>query len=126
MTSRIDGTHDPSLRSWVDSANGGDFPVQNLPLAVFRRGGEGEPRIGCAIGDRILDLRSCAERGLLRGLPSEVEVATLALPSKSGGGGGCSINPGKHSEGASADAAMMMAPLVVLAVLKVMRRRKRK
>ena len=36
----IDRTHDPALRSWVESANepGCDFPIQNLPFATFRRG----------------------------------------------------------------------------------------
>jgi fumarylacetoacetase len=73
----IDGTHDASLESWVDSANAADtdFPVQNLPLGVFSRGGEARSRIGCAIGDQVLDLKACAERGLLRGLPESVEAA---------------------------------------------------
>jgi fumarylacetoacetase len=73
----VDGTHDASLRSWVESANDPvtDFPVQNLPLGVFRYLGEGPSRIGCAIGDRVLDLAACAERGLLRGMPSDVEEA---------------------------------------------------
>jgi fumarylacetoacetase len=63
-----DATHNPALRSWVDSANAPDtdFPVQNLPYARFRPratpGREPEPwRIGVAIGDQILDLRSGAE-----------------------------------------------------------------
>ena len=40
----LNETHDPSLRSWVASANaaGNDFPLQNLPFAVFRRNGSGE------------------------------------------------------------------------------------
>ncbi|HEY7513487.1 MAG TPA: fumarylacetoacetase, partial [Vicinamibacteria bacterium] len=54
------------------------FPIQNLPLGVFRRQGEGAPRIGAAIGERVLDLAACAERGLLRGLPAEVEAACRA------------------------------------------------
>ena len=57
----IDATHDPQRRSWVDSANqaDGDFPIQNLPFAVFRRAGHPEPfRGGVAIGDEILDLRA--------------------------------------------------------------------
>jgi fumarylacetoacetase len=51
-------THDPALRSWVQSANGpdADFPIQNLPLAAFRKPGEGAFRIGAAIGDAIVDL----------------------------------------------------------------------
>ena len=76
MTAKLDGTHDAALRSFVLSANDGatDFPVQNLPLGVFRRGAH-TPRIGSAIGDQVLDLNACGERGLLRGLPSEVEAA---------------------------------------------------
>ena len=77
MTQKLDGTHDTSLRSFVESANDGttDFPVQNLPLGVFRRGGSDPPRVGCAIGDEVLDLFACNERGLLRGLPWQVEAA---------------------------------------------------
>jgi fumarylacetoacetase len=77
MSPTVDGTHEPALRSWVESANdpATDFPVQNLPLGVFGRD-EGAPsRIGCAIGDQVLDLEACAEKGLLRGLPEEVESA---------------------------------------------------
>jgi fumarylacetoacetase len=61
----LDPTHDPSLRSWVESAEGhADFPIQNLPFGVFRRRGSDEPaRVGVAIGDMILDLAAChAER----------------------------------------------------------------
>lgn len=54
----LDATHDPSLTSWVSSAQGSDFPIQNLPFGVFRRSGTSESfRGGVAIGDRILDLR---------------------------------------------------------------------
>ncbi len=55
----IDETHDPGLRSWVESANlpDCDFPIQNLPLGVFRSIGEQQSRLGVAIGDQILDLR---------------------------------------------------------------------
>ena len=61
----IDDTHDPALRSWVGSANGHlDFPIQNLPLGIFSIGG-GEPAIGVAIGDSILDLKSLAATELL-------------------------------------------------------------
>jgi fumarylacetoacetase len=55
----IDTTHDPKLRSWIASANeaGCDFPIQNLPFGTYSRAPRWEPRIGVAIGDRILDLR---------------------------------------------------------------------
>src|SRR3954469_21652350 len=57
----LNRTHDPELRSWVDSANVAacDFPIQNLPFGIFRRKGSREPRRGgVAIGDQILDLRA--------------------------------------------------------------------
>jgi fumarylacetoacetase len=56
---KLDDTHDPSLTSWVESANerGCQFPIQNLPFGVFRRKGTSEaPRGGVAIGDQIVDL----------------------------------------------------------------------
>lgn len=54
------------MRSWVESAEGSDFPLENLPLGVFRRA-DGLACIGTAIGDRILDLRAAADAGLLTG-----------------------------------------------------------
>jgi len=62
-----DDTHDPELRSWVESANdpGTDFPIQNLPFGVFRRRGSAEDaRVGVAIGDQILDLVGAAGAGV--------------------------------------------------------------
>ena len=65
MTPLIDETHDRALKSWVAGADGHpDFPVQNLPYAVFSTAGRG-PRAGAAIGDQILDLKAAAEAGLL-------------------------------------------------------------
>src|SRR5262249_17285674 len=55
----LNHTHDPTARSWIASANsaGCDFPIQNLPFAIFRRAGSAEKfRGGVAIGDQILDL----------------------------------------------------------------------
>jgi fumarylacetoacetase len=55
----LDETHNPKARSWLDSANrpGCDFPLQNLPFAVFRRADSAEEyRGGVAIGDQIVDL----------------------------------------------------------------------
>ena len=59
MTGELDDTHDPSLESWVESANDPktDFPIQNLPFGRFRRAGEERWSIGAAIGDQVLDLR---------------------------------------------------------------------
>ncbi|MBR1175299.1 fumarylacetoacetase [Bradyrhizobium sp. KB893862 SZCCT0404] len=58
-TNDLDQTHNPALRSWVESANDAEcsFPIQNLPIAVLRRAGSGEQfRAGTAIGDSVLDL----------------------------------------------------------------------
>ena len=64
----LNETHDTNLLSWVDSANdnNSDFPIQNLPLAIFRRSGSNEPfRAGVAIGDQVLDLASVAQNNAL-------------------------------------------------------------
>jgi len=63
----LNETHDANLSSWVDSANDdSDFPIQNLPLAIFRRSGSDEPfRVGVAIGDQVLDLAGFAQSDAL-------------------------------------------------------------
>jgi fumarylacetoacetase len=74
----MNDTHDPGLRSWIESANSPstDFPIQNLPFGVFRRKGTSDrPRIGIAIGDQIVDLARCRERGQLAGLPESLADA---------------------------------------------------
>jgi len=61
----LDETHDPGLRSWVESANdpATDFPIQNLAFGVFKRRDASErPRIGVAIGDQILDVGAAFAR----------------------------------------------------------------
>jgi fumarylacetoacetase len=71
---RLDETHDPQARSWVDSANllGCDFPIQNLPFAVFRRGDSTEElRGGVAIGDQIVDLAALAARNVFQSRAAE-------------------------------------------------------
>lgn len=63
MTYEINETHDPNLRSWVESANAPDtdFPIQNLPLCAFRhQSNDAGTSIGVVIGDKILDLGSAA------------------------------------------------------------------
>jgi fumarylacetoacetase len=61
-------THDPKLRSWVESANepSTDFPIQNLPFGVFTHPDDEYPRIGIAIGDQILDVLPAYEAGYLK------------------------------------------------------------
>ena len=56
----IDSTNDPSLKSWCESAQGSDFPIQNLPLGIFSVV-ERRRKIGVAIGDFVLDLGGIAD-----------------------------------------------------------------
>ena len=75
MTLALNDTHDPALRSWVESANAADtdFPIQNLPFGVFRRAGSEETlRIGVAIGDRILDVGAAMRAGALPDLAADI------------------------------------------------------
>ncbi len=77
-----DATHDPTLKSWVESANapGNDFPVQNLPYARVRRVGSGEPwRVGVAIGNWVLDLKLASEQS-----PWGDGVSALLVPLAAG------------------------------------------
>ena len=61
----INETHDPELTSWVDSANGDkQFPIQNLPFAIFRSQGDKVWRGGVAIGNKIIDLAKLREFNL--------------------------------------------------------------
>jgi fumarylacetoacetase len=74
-THTLDETHDPSIESWVESANAAstDFPLQNLPLGVFRsRQDETRTtgRVGTRIGEMVADLRGARDAGLLAGAPS--------------------------------------------------------
>jgi fumarylacetoacetase len=76
----MDETHDPALESCVDSANApaSEFPIQNLPLGVFRRKSTSSRAIGIAIGDLILDLHACGELGLLDKVAPAVRLACSA------------------------------------------------
>lgn len=63
----IKQANDPSLRSWVASANyaDNDFPIQNLPFGIFSTAAQPAPRAGVAIGDQIVDLSILESAGLL-------------------------------------------------------------
>jgi fumarylacetoacetase len=83
----IDHTHDVDASSWVPDADGhADFPIQNLPFGVFSIAGQ-SPRIGCAIGDWVLDVTSVAQIGILpcelsTALDGHVLNALFALPKQ--------------------------------------------
>jgi fumarylacetoacetase len=64
----INETHDPKMKSWVESANdpATDFPIQNLALCAFQASHDGHTHghLGVAIGDQVLDVSALNEAGL--------------------------------------------------------------
>ena len=78
MKAGLDRTHDPAISSWVESARGPGtaFPLQNLPLGVFRRDSS-PPHIGVAIGDLVVDLPRVLAVGALPDVDPATRVAAL-------------------------------------------------
>ena len=73
----LDETHDPTRRSWVESANAHpDFPIQNLPFGLFSTAG-GAARPGVAIGDAVLDLAAATQTGLFTGAAQQAAEAAV-------------------------------------------------
>jgi len=62
----INETHDPNLKSWVESANdpNTDFPIQNLPFCEFSKLDDDEWQLGVAIGNQIFGIRDAYVRNL--------------------------------------------------------------
>jgi fumarylacetoacetase len=80
---QLDHTHSALATSWLVGANekGCDFPIQNLPFAVFRRADSQEVlRGGVAIGDQVIDLAQVAQSGCLNGL-AHTAAAACAQPA---------------------------------------------
>jgi fumarylacetoacetase len=75
-----DFTHDPNLRCWVESANipGVDFPIQNLPFAMFRAAGA-TPHLGVAIGDQVLDATAAFQVESMQSLMAQPRAARVAF-----------------------------------------------
>jgi fumarylacetoacetase len=81
MTKALDETHDPTRQSFVEAANRPetDFPIQNLPLGVFKSTSDTTPRIGVAIGDQVFDLKRASGRseGIAAPTREALQEATL-------------------------------------------------
>ena len=65
------------MTSWVESAEGSDFPIENLPLGIFSVG-ERRRHAGVAIGDYVLDIAGIAN------LLDEEWIADLSQPVLNG------------------------------------------
>src|SRR3982751_3496628 len=64
----INETHDPNLKSWVESANdpNTDFPIQNLPFCTYKnRYGAKHRELGVRIGDQIIEFEVLTSGQLL-------------------------------------------------------------
>jgi fumarylacetoacetase len=79
----VNDTHDPSLKSWVESANdpATDFPIQNLPLCshLAEHDGHVHAHLGVLIGDSMLDVSALVEAGYFS--DDEDLESALSLPS---------------------------------------------
>jgi fumarylacetoacetase len=60
----------PALNTWVEVPKNSDFSIYNLPFGVFKNK-KLSPRIGIAIGDKIVDLSILDQEGFF---------ATMFLP----------------------------------------------
>jgi fumarylacetoacetase len=69
--------NDPKLKSWIEVKSNCDFPIQNLPFGIFKTKNR-SPRLGTAIGEYILDLQACAEKGLFADF--KIENSVFAQP----------------------------------------------
>ncbi|MDQ2909028.1 MAG: fumarylacetoacetase [Candidatus Eremiobacteraeota bacterium] len=50
--------------AWFEIARDSDFPLDNLPYGAFVREGDGESRLGVALGDAVVDLHALGWAGL--------------------------------------------------------------
>ena len=78
--------NNPNLESWVNVPHNSDFPIQNLPLGVFKTE-QLNTRVGMRIGDSILDLKTLHVLGYLDNLPYNLgafDSSSLNLLMKKG------------------------------------------
>ncbi len=111
----LNSTHNPLARSWLESANqnGCDFPIQNLPFAIFRRRGSAEEfRGGVAIGDNIIDLAAVAQARLFDAATADAAAADAATASAAVG-----VRAGALP---SLNALMQLGPHVLSAVRRAL------
>ncbi len=58
--------NNPKLKSWLTVESDSDFPIQNIPFGIFRKG-KGF-RVATIIGDQVIDLFELNKRGYFAGL----------------------------------------------------------
>ncbi len=65
--------NDPTLKSWIDITPNSDFPIQNLPFGIFSTSDAKKPRVGIAIGDKIIDTKVLHILGHIPNLPFQLD-----------------------------------------------------
>jgi fumarylacetoacetase len=55
----------PTLKSWISCSEDSDFPIQNLPLGIYRKSGQ-SPRVCSIIGTTVIDLFGLYKAGVLK------------------------------------------------------------
>jgi len=68
MSVKVDSNHS----SWIQVDPKSDFPIQNLPFGIFKTEAL-TPRVGVAIGNKIVDLKTLSVLGYLKNLPFSTE-----------------------------------------------------
>lgn len=84
MTYEINETHDPYLKSWVESANdpNTDFPIQNLPFCHYKRPSYNGPfGFGAIIGNQVLDVWKCKNLNIISEIPNVLRGSSEIFPS---------------------------------------------
>ena len=61
-----------NAKSWVESANGSGFPIQNMPYGIFISGAKNK-RVGVALGNSVIDLAVLFHEGYFKNLPFTLE-----------------------------------------------------
>lgn len=70
--------------SWIDVADGSDFPLENLPYGVFER--HGVRHIGVAVGEHIFDVHDAAQAGLFDDIVARPVLQAPSLNAFMGAG----------------------------------------
>src|SRR5690606_30587666 len=70
-----------SMRSFLDVSPESHFSIHNLPYGVFSRPDQDGPRVGVALGDRVVDLAVLQRRGLFDAVPEVGEADAFAQPA---------------------------------------------
>jgi fumarylacetoacetase len=65
--------NDPALKTWADVPANSDFPIQNLPFGIFKTNTL-TPRVGVALGEKVIDLLELYRAGFLSAYDYEEKV----------------------------------------------------